>query len=240
VEGDSAGESGAEEEAGLEAQVSAAEDGPFVHDTHEHPLGKDDFFVSEKGQYFAWGEIEAGFEFDFGFGGAFGGVFEAGGEAAEAEAEPVATAEGELSGGEGGEAEPLGGDGLVELGAGEAVGVLEAELVAELFDAGGLEVFFAFGGGGEGVLLILEAGPVLVGDVEEVLEFEFEVGRDGVVAVDDGVEVATADAESLGGADLGDATLFEEVAKGFAGLSWDRECHENTNEIGLQMTKSSG
>jgi hypothetical protein len=121
----------------------------------------------------------------------------------------------------------------VELGAGEAVGVLEAELVAELFDAGGLEVFFAFGRGGEGVLLILEAGPVLVGDVEEVLEFEFEVGRDGVVAVDDGIEVATADAESLGGADLGDATLFEEVAKGFAGLSWDRECHENTNEIGL-------
>jgi hypothetical protein len=240
VEGDSAGESGAEEEAGLEAQVRAAENGPFVHDTHEHPLGKDDFFVGEKGEDFAWGEIEAGFEFDFGFGGAFGGVFEAGGEAAEAEAEPVATAEGELSGGEGGEAEPLGGDGLVELGAGEAVGVLEAELVAELFDAGGLEVFFAFGGGGEGVLLILEAGPVLVGDVEEVLEFEFEVGRDGVVAVDDGIEVATADAESLGGADLGDATLFEEVAKGFAGLSWDRECHENTNEIGLQMTKSSG
>ena len=38
----------------------------------------------------------------------------------------------------------------------------------------------------------------------------------------------------------GDAALFEEIAKGFAGLSWDRECHENTNEIGLQMTKISG
>lgn len=229
MEGDSAGESGAEEEAGLEAQVSATEDGTFVHDTHEHPLGKDDFFVGEKGEDFAWGKIEAGFEFDFGFGGTFGGVFETGGEAAEAEAEPVATAEGELSGREGREADPFGGDGLVELGAGEAVGVLEAELVAELFDSGGLEVFFAFGRGGEGVLLILKTRPVLVGDVEEILEFEFEVGRDGVVAVDDGIEVTAADAESLGGADLGDATLFEEVAKGFAGLGWDRGCHENTN-----------
>ena len=89
-------------------------------------------------------------------------------------------------------------------------------------------------------MLILEAGPVLVGAVEEVLEVEFEDGRDGVVAVDDGVEVTTADAEGLGGADLGDAALFKEVAKGFAGLSWNRECHENTNEIGLQMTKISG
>jgi len=60
------------------------------------------------------------------------------------------------------------------------------------------------------------------------------------VAVDDGIEVATADAESLGGADLGDATLFEQVAKGFAGLRWARECHGNTNDIGLQMTKNSG
>jgi hypothetical protein len=79
-----------------------------------------------------------------------------------------------------------------------------------------------------------------VGDVEEVLEFEFEVGRDGVVAVDDGIEVAAADAESLGGADLGDTAFFEEVAKGFAGLSWNRECHGNTNDVGLQMTKISG
>lgn len=128
----------------------------------------------------------------------------------------------------------------MEEGAVQASGGLEAEEIEEAVPAKFLEVLNAFGGGGEFILAVLEAGPVLGGDVKEVLEFEFEVGRNGVVPVDDGIQVAAADAEGLGGLDLGDAAFIQKIAKGFAGLSRGNRSHGNTLLNQLMLTIMTG
>jgi hypothetical protein len=105
---------------------------------------------------------------------------------------------------------------------------LKTELLEKLFLAGFSEVFFSFRRGGKVILLVLEPGPMLVRHVEEILKFQLDVGRDGIVPVDDGVEVSPANTEDLRGANLRDTTLVQEITKRFARLGWKNGCHKIT------------
>lgn len=224
VQGEGAVHAGGEKGVAVDRQARAGEALRATDDEAADARRQADALARGDGQNLAGRDLARGLRERLGFAAI--AIVQAGEDALSGEAQGAAGGE-KLGRGKALDADQTGGNGLLNLVIEHlAGGAAKLELVDQVADGALPEAGQSGLGGGVMVELLLDLVPVGRRHAQVVLELELDVRGEGVMAVDDGVQVTPAHRQIGRGFALGDAARGKQFPKGFTRVERCRGLHE--------------